>query len=120
MNTDKKLISEANKAKLTEYIAVNPEDTIVLDGSIELLTEMGVGVINSVEVLDLDPWGWELLLIDNDSLVYYLVLTENGHIVHMSKDGSQGEALLSGRCSVLEPEPHEDERDNLSNDSDNK
>ena len=109
MDTDKKNIFEVNKAKLTGYIAVNPEDIEILDCSIGQLIEMGVGVISSVEVLDLDPWGWELLLTDSDSLMYYLELTENGSIVLLNRDGPQGEELISGRCGVMEVENNEDE-----------
>jgi len=104
MDADNKNIFEVNKAKIAEYIAVNPEDTDVLDGSINLLIETGVGVISSVEILDADPWGWELLLVNSDNLVYYMSLTEYGSIAILRKDGPEGEELLSAGCGIMEVE----------------
>jgi len=107
MDTNKKSTFEVNKEMIARYVDIHPEDTEIIDNTINQLTEMGVGTINSVELLDTG----ELLLTNNDDQMYYLILTDYGCIALLKKDGPQGEELLSVRCGVMKPELPADAED---------
>ena len=107
MDPNKKSILEVNKAKLTEYIEVHPDDIKAIDATLNELFDMGVDVIDSIEILALDTWGWELLLVNSDKQVFYLILSEYGCISIVRKDGLEGEILQVTRCGVMQAEPYE-------------